>query len=155
MTQCTVRPSTVAEISSAPNFAALLDEYCAESGITELGRANAQLATYNAMEELGVLKTVAAYVGDELQGFVCVLVHTLPHFGCRVGISESLFVAEAARHTGAGVALMQAAESAAMEHQAEGFLLSAPVASRLAKIAPAIGYRPTNITFFKSLCPKH
>lgn len=152
---CTVRNSSVAEIASAPNFSDLLDEYCAESGITELGHANAQLATYQAMEDLGVLKTIAVHVKGELQGFVCVLVHTLPHFGRRVGISESLFVAKAARHTGAGMALIQAAEAVSAENEAEAFLLSAPVGSNLCKIAPAIGYRHTNETFFKVLGPKH
>ena len=79
------------------------------------------------------------------------LVPVLPHFGRKVGVSESYFVAAEYRKTGAGLRLLHAAEEAAREAGAVGVLVSAPTGGILERVMPGVGYRETNRVFFKGL----
>lgn len=153
MNDVTLKRCTLAELTAAPNFMALLDEYSAESAIDGLGSQDMQGETYAALESTGLLKIVGAYLGDELIGFIGVLCSVLPHFGKKVGISESYFVAAAHRKTGSGLLLLKEAEAIAAEYGALGFLLSAPLGGRLSSVLPAKGYEQTSQVFFKPLEP--
>jgi hypothetical protein len=148
----TLKRCALADIEAAPNLPALLDEYGRESSIDGLGAQNMQGDTYRALESTGLLHIVGAWAGDELAGFIAVLVSVLPHYGKTVCVSESYFVAAAHRKTGAGLLLLKEAERIGEEHGAAGFLLSAPMGGRLASVLPAKGYRQTNQVFFKPLC---
>lgn len=151
MEPVTIKRCTLEEVEAAPNLPALLAEYGAESAIEGLGSQNMQGDTYRALEAAGLLRIVGAWLDGELIGFIAVLVSVLPHYGKRVGVSESYFVAPAHRKTGAGLLLLKEAERMALEDGAMGFLLSAPLGSRLASVLPARGYRHTNQVFFKPL----
>jgi len=151
MKPITIRHCTIADIEASPNLDALLAEYVAESAIPELGELGAQADVYRAIEANGVLRVIAAYQDDQLVGFVFLLMSVLPHFGRPVGTTESLFVAKAARKTGAGLQLIRAAEVLAKELGAKGFFISAPVGGVLERVMPGIGYRETNRVFFKDL----
>lgn len=152
MTQADIRRVTVNDIAGAPNIDALLAEYCAESGIPELGAAYAQVDTYRMLEQAGMLHALGAYQGDRLVGFMFLLLTVLPHFGCMVGTSESCFVASEARHFGTGLWLMSAAEILAREHQARGVLVSAPIDGRLDRLLDMKReWRATNRVYFKEL----
>jgi GNAT superfamily N-acetyltransferase len=146
-----IRPCTVSDLEASPCFEALLAEYGAESGIPEFGPPVAQMATYKHLEAAGVLQVIAAVQDGELVGFVTVLRSVLPHFGRQVAITESLFVTSEARSTGAGLALLRAAEDLAREQGGEALLVSAPTGGRLERVLPGVGYRETARMFFREL----
>jgi GNAT superfamily N-acetyltransferase len=85
-----------------------------------------------------------------LVGFVVVLTAKLPHYGSTVAIAESLFVASQARKTGAGLALIRAAEAVAREQNSPAILFSAPSGGRLDTLMPRLGYRETNRVYMRS-----
>jgi len=145
---------TVADIEAAPNIGKLLAEYTAEAGIPELGAPAAQFDTYRLLESTGALRVIGAFRDEQLAGFVTVLLSTLPHFGKRAAVVESLFVSPAARDLGYGVggALMREAESYAREQGAEAILYSTPAGGSLEKaLMRREPYRATNTIFFRSL----
>jgi len=146
-----ISPCTVADIERAPNLAALLAEYGAESAIAGLGEAEAQLDLYRAMEASGALHTAAAYQGDTLIGFLLFVVSTLPHYGKRIATTESFFVASARRQSGAGLALLREAEALAAPLGAEGLFVTAPAGSKLEYVMSRQPYRQTNSVFFRRL----
>jgi hypothetical protein len=148
----TIKRCALADIEAAPNLPAMLDEYGAESSIDGLGAQNMQGEAYRMLESSGLLHIVGAWAGDDLAGFIAVLVSVLPHYGKTVCVSESYFVAAAHRKTGAGLLLLKEAERIGEEYGAAGFLLSAPLGGRLVSVLTAKGYRHTNEVFFKPLC---
>ena len=147
-----IRPMTFDDLERAPNFDALQDEYASESSLDGLGRARAQMAMYKALEAAGTVQLIGAFVGGVLVGFVTVMASELPHYGARVAVTESLFVAAAHRATGAGLMLLTAAEDAATEMGAVGLFVSAPTGGALATVMAGMkAYRDTNRVFFKGL----
>ena len=151
MEQITIKPYPIADFEAAPNMAELLAEYAEESALDELGAANPQFATYRQMEAMGVARLLAAFQGETLVGFLVLLVSVVPHFGKPVASTESFFVAQKTRKTGAGLKLLHEAEQIARESGAVGFFVSAPMGSRLAQVLPGVGYRETNRLFFRGL----
>lgn len=151
MNDLEVKRITMEELEAAPGLSLLLSEYAAESAIPEIGPHNPQFQTYHAMEATGMLHVIGAYAGGQLVGFLLLMTPILPHFGARVGVTESFFVAAEFRKTGAGTALRAAAEKAALEAGAAGILMSAPSGGQLSQVLPHVGYRETNQTFFKAL----
>jgi len=146
-----IHPCTVSDMENAPNLADLLAEYGAASAIDGLGAPAAQLETYRQLEAVGVLHLIGAYQGDNLVGFLIMIISVLPHYGARVGSTESFFVASTARKTGAGLKLLREAERIAATLGAVGFLVSAPVGSRLDQVLTAKRYLETSHVFFKAL----
>jgi GNAT superfamily N-acetyltransferase len=152
MPRVNILPCTVADIEAAPNLPQLLAEYAAESAIPELAEgAAAQVETYRQLEAAGMLHPIAASLDGELIGFVFVLISVLPHFGRKVALGESIFVARAARGTGAGVRLKDAAEALACECGAQAILFSAPIDGSFEAVLPHHGYRAVSTAFFKEL----
>lgn len=147
----TVSRATIDEIESSPDLAVLLDEYAAESANTGIGPASPQIDTYRKLEASGFLHAFAARVDGQIIGFMFLLLSVLPHFGRKVGVTESYFVAREHRKSGAGLRLLRAAEEAAKAEGAVGLLLSAPAGGILERVAPGVGYRETNRVFFKGL----
>lgn len=141
----------VADLVAAPELPGLLAEYGAESANQGIGPVNPQFDTYLGMEAAGVLHALAARLDGRLIGFLLVLTPVLPHFGRRVAVSESFFVANAHRGTGAGLGLLRAAEGLAREHGAVGIMVSAPCDGQLAQVLPGVGYRDASHVFFKGL----
>jgi GNAT superfamily N-acetyltransferase len=151
MSLVTTRPCTVAEVQKAPNIAALLEEYGAESSIGGIGPQSAQFETYAQWEAIGILRMLGAFRQDELVGLVIVLCSVLPHYGKKVATTESFFVTQSARKSGVGLRLLREAERVARDWGAVGFLVSAPVGGQLEKVLPCAGYVNTNHVFFKGL----
>lgn len=152
MSKLVVRACAFAELSGAPNFAALTEEYAKESRLAGLPEPKAHIAGYLALEAAGVMQTVCAFLADELIGFAIALVVVLPHYSVPVASMESFFVAASRRRTGAGLALRRAVERIAHERGAVGLLISVAVGSRLANVMKrSRSYRETNRVFFKAL----
>lgn len=144
-----IHPCRIDDIQLA---GALVAEYAAECRIAGIGEPSGQWDAYRLMEASGLLQSIGAFVAGELVGFVNVLVSVLPHYGKPVGVTESLFVASGHRASGAGLALLAAAEDYALERGAVGILVSAPHGGQLERVLDARpSYRRTNAVFFRGL----
>lgn len=149
-----VQTITFDEFFAHPCAPELLDAYALESAIDGLPRPSPDVDAYRMMESTGAAVLLAAMDGDVLIGFISLLVYRNPHYSALLAVAESYFVAPAARSTGAGLALREAAERLATERGAVGLLISAPAGGRLARVMErAAGYRETNRAFFKRLAP--
>lgn len=146
-----VRRVSLSTLIDDPRFQALVDEYTVESSIKDMPPINWQRSMYQQMEAMGIFHLLAAYEGEELIGFMTMIVTVLPHYGVRTATAESVFVAEGHRKSGIGLKLIRDAEKWATEMGASGIFLSAPSQGKLSMIAPRIGYRQTNQVFFKGL----
>lgn len=151
MDPITIKRCTVDEIACAPNLPDLLAEYAAESALDDLGSANPQFETYRMMQEVGVAHVLGAFQGETLIGFLVLLVSVVPHFGRPIASTESYFVAQVVRKSGAGLKLLHEAEKIARESGAVGLFVSAPTDSRLAQVLPGVGYRETNRLYYRGM----
>lgn len=146
-----VRRVSLATLIDDPRFQTLVDEYTVESSIKDMPPINWQREMYQQFEKVGIFHVLAAYQGEELIGFMTMIVTVLPHYGALTATTESVFVAEAHRAGGAGLKLIREGEAWAKELGAVGLLLSAPAGGKLESLAPRIGYKQTNVVFFKGL----
>jgi GNAT superfamily N-acetyltransferase len=140
--------TTIAELMADPDLEALVAEYVAEAKSPELPAAEPQWVQYAALEQMGALEVLAAREDGKLIGFLSVLVSRLPHYGGAVCVVESVFVSAARRRTGAGRALIRAAEAVAARHGA-ALLVTAPAGSALETVLPRLGYRHSNTVFVR------
>jgi GNAT superfamily N-acetyltransferase len=148
-----VRSITVAEAFDSPAFAALCDEYRAESlRNPDLRGALPDREAYARLVDAGLLRPLGVFAGEELAGLCAVLIAPVPHFGGRVIAStETLFVAQAHRAGGAGMKLLRAAEHVAAGAGAGGLYVAAPSGGRLERLLPRVGYHETNRIFYRGL----
>lgn len=146
-----VRTITFGELESDPNFRWLIEAYAEESQMVGLPPANCQSDLYRQMEASGAFHVLGAYQNGELVGFLNFLVTVLPHYGAIVATTESIFVAQEFRRTGAGVQLIREMEKISTKQGAVGVLVSAPFGGRLADVMPGLKYRHTNQIFFKAV----
>jgi GNAT superfamily N-acetyltransferase len=122
---------TVSGLMADPDIEALIAEYEAEAKSPELPPAAPQWQQYAALERAGVLDVITAR-----------------HDGADVSVVESLFVSAAHRGTGAGRALIKAAECIA-SCNGPGLLITAPAGSALERVLPRLGFRHSNTVFAK------
>lgn len=146
-----IRRISYSDILGAPNAEGLLNEYAAECSIPEIGLISPQAKMYEAMEASGLLHLFGAFLGEDLIGFATLLIYVLPHYGCKVAASESLFVAIKHRR-GIGMRLLETIESHAQEQGCAAILYSAPVDSQFETLLSLQDkYRRTNSAFCRSL----
>lgn len=146
-----VQASTVAEIQASPEFDSLAVGYAAEGHIDGMPPANPDWEKYRMLESLGVLHVFSATEDGKLVGYLSLIVDKHPRYSAPLAMTESWFVDRAARKTGAGLRLEKAAREKAREMGSTVLLVSAPVGGDLAELLPHLGYRATNLTFFKEL----
>jgi|DEB0MinimDraft_4_1074332.scaffolds.fasta_scaffold02103_5 GNAT superfamily N-acetyltransferase len=145
-----IRCVTLDDLCSHPSFSDMLREYeqeCALGGLP----ANFCETSYRELESNGLINILAAYNGDQLLGFLSLMITILPKYTLPIASSESFFVSPKHRKTGAGLRLLKTAEYLATERGAVGMLMSAPTGSRLESVAVGVGYAPSNTVFFKEL----
>ena len=83
-------------------------------------------------------------------GFAAVLWAIIPHYGRKVATVESVFIAKAHRHSGAGMRLLEEIETLAIGAECVGILYSSPAGGRLEVLLDnKDGYRRTNSVFYK------
>lgn len=148
-----VRECSVADVFDDPAWPALLTQYEPECANPLLGGVSPDRRGYEALEALGAGQCFRALAHGKLCGFAFLLIGTLPHYGRRFATVESLFVAQAARTTGAGLELMRAFEARASAAGCGAILYSAGVDSRLAGLLELLHreYRLTNYVYTKRL----
>lgn len=146
-----IKPCTAAEILS-PENSWLIEEYAAESAIEGMPHPSGKLALYTPLEAAGFMQSFAAFDAGRMVGFIVVLVNELPHYGAKVGVTESWVVASDHRKTGAGIALLREAKRHAKAAGAVGMLISAPKGGRLERLMETMsGFNATNTVFFGAL----
>ena len=128
-----IRQTTVAQLSSEPNFDEILAEYGAERELDGLPSPKADLDMYKKLEEIGGLQVFSAYFEGILIGFVNVLVSKNPHYGLDFAYTESFFVLKNHRKTGAGIELRKSAEKYAILKKCPALIVSAAVGSNMEK----------------------
>lgn len=141
---------TISDLESQPHIHEMLDEYAQESAIHGLPHPKVNIETYRALEKVGAIHILGAFLEEKLIGFFVVLSPVLPHFGVKVAVAESFFVSKEHRKTGAGLKLLKAAEAYAMAVGSCGLLVSAPMNGILSEILPNVGYNETSRVFFRS-----
>jgi len=148
-----VRPITAAEAFESPTFAALCDEYRDEAlRNPRMVGSLPDRACYEGWIAAGLLHSLGVFVGEELVGMCAVLITPVPHYSGRlIASTETLFVAEAHRASGAGLKLLRAAEQVARDNGVDGLYVTAPRGGRLERILPHAGYAETNRVFFREL----
>jgi GNAT superfamily N-acetyltransferase len=152
MEPASIRPVSFADLQASANFTALVAEYAHETANSDMGPVELDVAAYTALESAGMLHILGAYQGDDLIGYASVLVNAVPHYrGKRIAVTESIFVAAAHRHTGAGTKLLKAAGDTARGMGAVALVVSAPIGGQLEKVLPRSGFRATNTFFFRGL----
>jgi hypothetical protein len=152
MSTPTIRRCSHSEILCAVNATELIAEYAAECSVPG---AQPQVKMYAAMEEAGVLQCIGAWVrrdhpfeSETLVGFINVLNTLMPHNGQRVATVESFFVTGGERSTGAGNALLHAADVYATECGCFALLNTARIGSRLHKVlSHRAGSKATHTVF--------
>ena len=146
---CVIKQVTSSELFNDDRFVDLIKEYELESLVDGFPKADIQLSRYRMMELGGNFHAIAAYMNDELVGFLTVFVNVLPHSGKKFGSLESYFVAEKHRKHGPGLDLLRAGEWVAKANGAVGLLVNAPKGGKLARVMPRSKYKHTHEVFFK------
>lgn len=145
---------TIADLANAPNIAALMDEYAAETSIKGMPPHNAKQELYEQIEASGSLSVYRALLDGVLVGFLLLLTPVLPHYGVYISTTESFFVTKPARTSGAGIQLLKTAEHRARELGSSGLLVSAPLGGSLANwLEVHKEYSTVNRVFFRSFAP--
>lgn len=142
-----VRQCSVSEIQNAPNINALMEEYAAESHVSELPTPNAQWGHYTALENMGAFASIGSFADKQLIGFIGIISNKLPHHGATIAIVESFFVSANHRKSGLGLKLLKAAEQHAKDVGSPCLLVNAPHGGSLEKVMPRMGYRHTGTVF--------
>jgi GNAT superfamily N-acetyltransferase len=104
------------------------------------------------MEELGKLKTFVAFEDDQAVGYINFVVSPNLHYGKQISATESFFVKESHRNSGAGMMLLKEAEEFSKNAGSVAFLVSAPFEGKLCSVLKkSKSYKETNAVFFRSL----
>ena len=146
-----ILPVSFIDILDAENADEILRAYAEECLVPG---ATPQRSIYEAMEKAGALQCFAAYTEatDLLIGFVSVLTAVMPHTGQPLATIESLFVDLPCRGTGAGLALLAAAEQYAQDFGCDKLVVTARVGSALDKVlSRRDGYTLTHLQHTRQL----
>lgn len=140
------------QLEADAEFQALVSEYSAECSISGMPPTNRDYDLYQKFEQAGFSRMFAAYKDSLLVGFLVLLVSPNPHYGCKIGTIESIFVGSNYRNSGAGLKLLKAAEETAKGMGAAGLFVSTPIGKQFADVMEKMdSYTETNRTFFKGL----
>ena len=148
MKNLTVRRVTPDEVASSPEFERLTRQYFDECGNKAYDGPMPTIDQYRDLHKSGALHVSGLFDGSALVGFVCVLLVNYMHFSKPCASVESIYLDPAFRATRGGFMLFEAARGMAKELGAVGLYLSAPVGSRLDRIARAKRWRQTDSVFF-------
>tara|TARA_R110002126_G_scaffold47542_1_gene133250 strand:+ start:869 stop:1330 length:462 start_codon:yes stop_codon:yes gene_type:complete len=148
-----VRPFTFSELSTKDEFLGMLSEYGEETafpGLPISTKLSDFSGTYLALESAGVLHIYGAMEGDKLVGFLALVVTMLPKYTQLMASTESFFVSKDYRSTGAGMALLRAAERCAERAGACGILVSTPHGGKFTSVMEKTKYTERHRMFFKA-----
>lgn len=146
-----IQPITIAEFFEHPGTPGLLEAYARECAHEGLPRYCPNQQLYTLMERSGALAMLGAFEGDRLIGMLVLLVSVNPHYSVPLAVTESWFVLQEHRATGAGLDLYRTAKARAREAGAAAIYVSAPTGGKLAGVMEGLGARETNRVFCEVL----
>lgn len=126
-----IKKCSVEDLLSEPNFQDILDKYAIERALEGLPHPHANIEMYKQLEILGKLYPIAAYSDHLLVGFANVLMSENQHYSLSIAATESYFVLEEYRKTGAGTLLRREAEAQAKLLKSPGLFMTASNGSNL------------------------
>lgn len=148
----TIKQISYKELDGLPEFKDIVKEYTAESSLDEMPPINTNVDLYIKLNEAGALTTLAAYDDEIVIGYANFIISPNLHYSVSTAVTESFFVKEDYRKTGAGMFLLKEMERLAKEKGAIAFLVSAPTDSKLSAVMDKNkAYKETNKVFFRSL----
>jgi len=140
------------DLNNISEFKNIVEEYTAESAVEEMLPIKTDVDLYIKLNELKKMITLAAYDDDVLIGYANFLLSPNLHYSKLTAVTESFFIKEDYRKTGAGMALLKEMEKLAKENGAVAFMVTAPSDSKLSVVMEKNkAYKETNKVFFKSL----
>lgn len=142
---------TVDDLYSRRGFEDMVAEY-AKFSIKKLPTPLFCKENYLPLEAAGVLTVWCAMYGGFVVGFGSCLISTIPHYGLRIAIAESLFVREAVRRAGYGIRLIDTIERHAASNGVPAVFFSCPIGSEFEKVLQHRNYSAETTTYVKSLC---
>lgn len=143
-----IRLSSINEILEAEGFQQVADEYIALYN-TDMPFPVPDWSMYRALERIGVLSVVGVFDGALLVGLLFLTVTTIPHYGCLLATTESIFIREQYRVGLVGIKLLKFAEQIALGKGAKGIITSAMIGSDYDHVMDRLGYRPTHTLYAK------
>lgn len=144
-----IKKFKVSEMYALDYFHELVAEYAAECAIDGMPAPEYRMQSYLSLEEAGALASWGAFADGRLIGFVVTVSPVIPHYGMTVTVIESIFVAKAYRHTGAGIRLEYVAADYAQSIGSPGIMANSPHDSEFAEVLPRMGYVPVSRSFFR------
>lgn len=148
MKNLTVRRVTPDEVASSPELDHLVSSYWEECANRSIGRPMPDIEQYRALAACNALSVSALFDEGKMVGFVSILAVRYTHFSKVCASIESIFLDQGYRHTGGGLMLLKAARDMAKDAGSCGLYISAPVGSKLERIARARRWRQTDSVFF-------
>lgn len=142
---------TVDELYTLPGFEDMIAEY-ALLAIKKLPKPLYRKEDYLPLERAGILTVWCAIHDGLVVGFATCLISSIPHYGIRIAIGESLFVRESVRTGGYGVRFIDAIERHAATAGAIAVFMSCPLGSDYARVLERRNYSAETTTYVKSLC---
>jgi hypothetical protein len=146
-----IRLSTLEELITHKDFAALIEGYGEECRNKKLKEPNPDYELYGRMEQLGVAKFIMVEWGDRLIGFAVVLFSPVAHYSAMIAVTESIYMVPEYRKSAIGGMLIKFIERLSDEELgADGLFITAPRDSALEKaLHKNETYDHTNTVFFK------
>lgn len=145
-----VEPTCVRELYADPDFEMMVTEYSLHAN-KKFPKPRYRQADYQKMEDAGVLNSWRVIVAEKLVGFITVMNSNPLHFGCAIGVVESLFVLKAHRFTGAGVKMFETVEQFSRSTGLNVLVVQCPFASKLKLLLEKRGYTPEIICYCLAL----
>jgi len=129
----------------------LFQKYSDEAKVPQAPDMAPDINHYLALEDNDALTVAGLYIDDKLQGF-CTLVYFYLSHSDSLGASVDMFFIDSChRGYGTGKKLISFAEDLARDKGAKIVTMTAPLNSRLEKVACSFGYEATNIIHTKAL----
>ena len=131
----------------------LFDKYAEEAKHEDVQTNNTpDKAKYMSLQEMGMLDCVGVYYDKNLVGFIVALTMNMTHYNELHTTIESQFLLKEHRHNGVGIKMFRKLEHIVQAKGSRHLFMSAPIGSRLEKIATKLyGFKPTSTLFLKTL----
>lgn len=147
-----VKEVTVEEFKNSEGMSAMISAYSKESTTNLIDdRTGPDWDLYQSLEDKGIFSLIAVYHHDTIVGFMALLTTTMPHYSELSTTVESQYVSPEYRPYGTGQLLMDHATRVAKDKGSVIMFMSAPVDSRLSKVAHRFGFKATNTTYSKKI----
>lgn len=141
-----------ADFHQSKHFWEIVTAYGDECGLDGMPPTKPDIDLYYKMDASGMMTTLLALDGDDIVGFLLLLVSPNPHYSVPLATFESIYVRPAHRISPAGALLIKKAEAIAEEKGCNAMVVTAAVDSKFNKLMSLHPmYRVSHNVHFRSL----